>query len=206
LHLQATDIIPITWNIRHHRGDTLWVGTQQGLIWFAEKTKSFGRLLFTHPAVLDSFPITTQFEDSRELIWMGVGNGHGVVCYDPEKNSFTVYNEKSFTEFPLRHPTAITEDENGNLWMGTQKGGGLVKWDRMLNRFTLFSAKRSTSFSDDQINDLYADHRGHIWIATFARIGLLRYDIRSLQYLEKEKDCRMKQISRMRPRNILICG
>ncbi|MFI5134388.1 MAG: two-component regulator propeller domain-containing protein [Chitinophagales bacterium] len=197
LSFHATDLLPYTWNIHQYNGDTLLIGTLQGLIWFDTSNTSFGRLPFSHPAVLDTFPITTQFTDHTGLIWMGIGAGHGVIAFDPPKKIFHVYDH---TQFPLRHPTAIAEDEQGNLWMATQKGGGLVEWARKNNQFTIMHASGSNSFIDEGINCLCADQHGQLWIGTSSS-GLACYDLKKKTFTTfgKENGLSYDQVDEVNP-------
>jgi len=178
LSFHSGDLLPYTWNIHTYNGDTLLIGTLQGLIWFNTLNATFGRLQFSHPSELDTFPITTQFTDHTGTIWMGVGAGHSVVAFNPGQKIFRVYDHK---KFPLRHPTAIAEDENGNLWMATQKGGGLVEWLRQSDEFIIVHSSGFDSYIDEGINCLCADHHGHLWIGTSSS-GLVCYDLRNKSF------------------------
>lgn len=169
------DMLRSSWNIQPHRGDTFWIGTAAGLIWFDTSNSAYGRLYTAHPPVMDSFPITTQFKDKEGLVWMGIGAGHGVIYFDSKKSTFRAYG---LSTLPLRHPTAIAEDESGNIWMASQKGGGLVKWKRSSDQFTIMHATDSTPFIDEGINSIATDGHGHLWIASSSS-GLVEYDLKS---------------------------
>jgi ligand-binding sensor domain-containing protein/anti-sigma regulatory factor (Ser/Thr protein kinase) len=178
LFKSSADLYNNTWNIQSHTRDTLWIGTSRKLIWFVPSNTTFGKLPFTHPALLDSFTITTQYKDREGLVWMGIGGGHGLVCFDSKKNIFRFYDHNVF---PLRHPSTITEDEFGNLWLATQRGGGLVKWTRATNVFSILHATDSTPFIDNGINSIAADLHGHLWLGT-ASSGLIEYDLKNLHF------------------------
>lgn len=167
------------WNITNPSSqDSCWVGTQSGLCWWNPRTDSHGALqLDRHPSPLDSFPVTTQWQDSKGLIWMGVGWGHGIAVYDPaiRKLRWYTHNDPD-NPLPIHHPTALVEDEEGNMWMGAQNGRGLVKWQRSSGRFSLFPPAYNTAFDNGDILSLWADRRGHVWVGTSG--GLVKWDIK----------------------------
>ncbi|MEZ4775442.1 MAG: two-component regulator propeller domain-containing protein [Bacteroidia bacterium] len=163
------------WNIKQHNGDTLWVGTSHGMLWLDKHHLTWGP--HANPLLRKYIPIT-QFTDSYNLVWIGLGGGNGVMKYDPKNNSYFHYpSTGSKAVLPIRHPYTIAEDEAGNLWMATQRGGGLVKWDRNGDCFSLIHPYEIPGFTNDLITVLVADKKGGIWISASGQ-GLVKYNIR----------------------------
>lgn len=125
------------WNIRQESADTLWVGTQAGMFWYNISTKKAGRIPAYEgkPPAIDSVAVTMQFEDSRGLIWMGLGKANGLCYFDRSERRFSYYPSNTLQGYPLRYPIAIDEDKKGNLWFVSDASTSLVQWDRNSNRF-----------------------------------------------------------------------
>lgn len=166
----------IVWNFRQQADDTLWIGTQTGLMWYNTTTREMGRLLRSHPAVLDSFAITTQYTDSRGLVWIGIGLGNGVAAFDPAENTFTLYPNKP-GGYPYRYPLAIDEDAESNLWFVSDVSPCLVKYTRKENRFRKIPLP---SFKNKPIvatGALCIDRSDDVLWYGVRSVGLVRYAI-----------------------------
>lgn len=133
---RTDDMDNLIWNVRQVSDDTLWLGTQNGMYWYHIPQGIFGRLAGPgKPAVLDSVAITTQFVDSRGLVWIGLGRGSGLCYYDPVKRSFRYYPGSTEGGYPLRYPTGIAEDGHGDIWFVNDASRVLVTWQRNTDRF-----------------------------------------------------------------------
>lgn len=166
------------WNIRHAAPDTLWIGTQAGMLWYNIAKGKYGRCsaYSSRPVCFDSAPITTQFIDSRGLIWIGLGQGNGLCVFDNEKKKFTHFRANSPGGYPLRYPTDITEDKSGNLWFISDASLTLVKWHRASQQFQSIpiQAKHNTKISD--LKSIYVENDSLLWVGTSSS-GLLRLDL-----------------------------
>ncbi len=161
------------WSIAPMHNDSFRVATQNGLYWWNRTRNNYGRLSFLDKsALINQLPITTQFTDSRNLLWLGLGGGNGVACYDLNTGKSRIYSEKIF---PLRYPIAICEDLEGNLWMGGPDGIGLAEWIRKKDAFLLYSTKYNSNFDNAVIYKISADQMGNIWMGTES--GLIKFSI-----------------------------
>ncbi len=169
------------WNISFRRTDSFYVATQKGIYYW--DTAAGAHSAFRWPGSLkwvNNLPITTQFTDSKNITWMGLGFGHGVAAYNNQTKQTFIYSNTTNPFFPLRYPTSIVEDERGNLWMGGPNGAGLAKWSRNSNSFTLIPPVYNTNFDNGSVNCLYADKKGNIWIGTAS--GLCSYNFSTNQF------------------------
>lgn len=166
------------WNVRQVSADTLWVGTQAGMFWYRISTKQYGRIHYPgKPALLDSVSVTTQFVDSRGLVWMGLGKGKGVCYFDTKNHRFTYYPATSADGYPLRYPTSMKEDKNGNLWFVNDASTVLVHWDRNSNHFRTVILPRSMQKQLSNLcGILYEDSL--LWLGSITS-GLIKYHIAS---------------------------
>jgi len=168
------------WNIREVNTDTLWVGTQAGLFWYSVSKMKYGRVPAYpgKPAALDSFAITTQFTDSRGVVWMGLGKTHGLCNFDNKSHRFTWYPPNSPAGYPLRYPTQIAEDKNGDIWFVNDASGALVYWQRNTDRFQLVPLQTSSHRKLSNLSAIWCKDDSTIWLGTVTD-GLVKFNPRS---------------------------
>ena len=166
------------WDInKSNSPDTFWVGTQSGLCWWNCIHNTHGSLLLNGShSLIDSVPVTTQFIDHANRLWMGAGFGNGVFVYGMNNHTLSSYSKNAIkNSLPIRHPTAITEDQEGNIWMGGQDGTGLVELKSKAQRFTIYHPLYNTSFDNGIIYTLFTDKKGYVWVGTAG--GLIKWNI-----------------------------
>ncbi|HZX59814.1 MAG TPA: two-component regulator propeller domain-containing protein, partial [Mucilaginibacter sp.] len=173
---QSNSELNDTWNVRTIGNGSYWIGTQHGLFqWQPGDKHAIPLLLPSAWQWLNALPITTQFVDKENTLWLGLGVGNGVVAFNLNNHQLKLYSRQNSGNFPLRYPVALDEDEYGDLWMGGIEGRGLAHWSRKTDRFTLLPPEFDTDFDNGIINAIYADHRGSLWIGTSG--GLIQYNI-----------------------------
>lgn len=161
-----------------HTTDTLWLGTQRGLLWYNLKTEKLGRLEQHHPKIMDSVAITTQFTDSHGLVWMGLGVGYGLCVYNKNNKSFQLFPNAPGA-YPFRYPIGIVEDNNSNLWFISDATAQLVKWDRKENRFQAVIIPEFVGKIFNSTGNLFLDaSKGLIWYGV-NNVGLVCYNIQT---------------------------
>ncbi len=122
-----------------------------------------GRIKVPHPVVMDKYAITTMFEDSRGLVWMGIGNGNGVVVYDKQLRTFRWYKYKT-GNYPYRYPKRVLEDANSDLWFISDPTGNLVKWNRSSGTFEKIIVPGIQGELDLESDGFYIDkEKNEIW-------------------------------------------
>lgn len=164
------------WNLRSGNEDTLWMGTHNGLFWYHKEKNRFGRIPGKHSLTLDTVPITTQFTDSRGLVWIGLGKGNGVCQYNPTTHTYKIFTN-SAGMYPFRYPVAIAEDSHTNLWFLSDNSESLVRWDRKSGQFF----EKPIPFQGVRLKPYYSifiDKSDGIWM-DMESSGLIRYDINS---------------------------
>ncbi|HEV9035879.1 MAG TPA: two-component regulator propeller domain-containing protein [Puia sp.] len=168
-----TDFI---WNVRQIDKDTLWVGTQVGMFWYCLTTRTNGRLppFPGKPPALDEVSVTTQFRDSHGLVWMGLGKGNGLCCFDSARHRFDYYPGNSEKGYPLRYPLSIAEDTKGDLWMTGDASNSLVKWHRDSGLFTVIPLPSAVRIHIGPLNGIVIDHDSVFWLSSLTR-GLVRF-------------------------------
>jgi ligand-binding sensor domain-containing protein/two-component sensor histidine kinase len=165
------------WNIRRASPDTLWIGTQAGMLWYCISKKTSGRILAYpgKPPALDSVAITMQFEDSHGLIWMGLGKGNGLCYFDSRKHRFNWYPANTTHGYPSRYPIAVAEDKKANLWFVNDGSTALTYWNRDIDQFmTIPLSPPSQKLTGNLHTLLYED--SVLWLGTVTG-GLAKYHI-----------------------------
>lgn len=168
----------MVWDFWPYHQDTIWIGTQQGLIWCNMKNFKIGRVTIPHPAVMDSVAITTMYEDSHGLVWMGIGRGEGVATYDKYSKKFTWYRNEP-GGYPYRYPLGALEDRDGNMWFVSDPTGNLVKWNRDSKQFNKVIVPGIRGELDWESGGFFIDkEKNEIWFGV--RSGrLIQYKIDS---------------------------
>jgi signal transduction histidine kinase/ligand-binding sensor domain-containing protein len=179
LRLKNTGIATWTdfiWNVRQTDADTLWVGTQAGMFWYCLSSGTNGRLppWPGKPPALDEVAITSQFRDSYGLVWMGLGKGNGLCCWDSARHRFYDYPGNSDHGYPLRYPLTFAEDPRGDLWMTSDASNSLVRWDRASGRFTVVPLPSAVQKHIGPLNGIVIDHDTVLWLSSLTR-GLVRF-------------------------------
>lgn len=164
------------WNLRNGKGDTLWTGTQIGLLWFNTKNKTSGRITTAHNPLLDTAAITTQFTDSRGWVWMGLGMGNGVCIFNPHDNSYRVIPSGA-GNYPYRYPIAIAEDSRGDVWFVNDNSLNLVKWDHHNEKFSVKKMDLPRA-GTKAMEAVCIDKNDLLWFG-IESMGLICYNIRT---------------------------
>jgi ligand-binding sensor domain-containing protein/two-component sensor histidine kinase len=166
------------WNIRGTAGDTIWIGTQDGLFWYSAGSGKYGRMPSypEKPPALDSVAITTQFADSHGLIWMGMGRGRGVCSFDDRQKRFTYYPGNSTVAYPLRYPLSISENGKGDLWFINDASTFLTFWDRDKNHFQTVGLPSGIQKQVGNLLNVYCgDNDSTLWLGTVMS-GLVKFN------------------------------
>jgi ligand-binding sensor domain-containing protein/anti-sigma regulatory factor (Ser/Thr protein kinase) len=166
------------WNIRQVSPDTLWIGTQTGMIWYCISTKKYGRIpaFPGKPGALDSVSVTTQFVDSHGLVWMGLGLGKGVCCFDSKDRHVTYYPGSTPDGYPLRYPLNIAEDKKGNLWFVSDASTVLVYWNRNTARFQTIPLSMASQKQTGNLQGIWYESDSALWLGTVTS-GLIKFNI-----------------------------
>ncbi|MDD3742061.1 MAG: two-component regulator propeller domain-containing protein [Lentimicrobiaceae bacterium] len=168
--------VNLIWNIGRHSKDTLWIGTQKGLLWYNQKNHRSGYLHQPHPEQLDNHAITNQFTDSYGMVWMGLGGKNGICVYNSNNGEF-IYFPGEKDAFPFRYPYGIGEDKQGDIWFITDASAHVGKWSRKENKFIKYIISEFTKTPISASGGFYLDKENEcIWYGVNS-VGLVRFDI-----------------------------
>lgn len=165
-------------------GSSLWIGTENGLdrLDLATGVFSHHRSRSEDPNSLSSNSITTLFQDSQGILWIGMYNA-GLNSYDPFTNTYRAYkfNENDPASLSHNHVLSIAEDTNGRIWVGT--GNGLNRLEPSGSSFRRFmnSPGEKGSLGGNLVYAVYKDRSGGLWLGT--NHGLDRYDFQTNTFI-----------------------
>ena len=172
------------WNeiltIQMYHPDTLWIGTNAGLLWFDTKTMNYGKLFQDN----NSLPQLTGLNilaPAREdgYAWMCTLLKGVVARYHTPSRSFTVFTSGTRPVLPFDRVKSIVYDAYGDVWIG---GHSLARWNSKNQYFdTLISAYSGPNKYEDNILAMSADNKGSIWLHN-ALNGLLEYRIKEKSF------------------------
>ena len=173
------------WNeifsIEMYHADTLWLGTNKGLLWFDTKTERYGEVLNEKKYPWASnVSVMLAPENKDGYAWMcGVLQGL-VVRYHIASRTFTPFTSQTKPALPFDRVKSIIYDSYGNVWIG---GHSLTRWNSRLQLFdTLITVYGGANKFNDDILTLSADNNGSLWLHN-ALNGLLEYKIKQKQFV-----------------------
>lgn len=156
----------------------MWFGTDLGL----NKYDGSSFIVYQHTAtdsnsIASSF-ITSIFEDSYGVFWIGNGSG-GLNRFDRENEIFIKYNYRPNQQglISSNNIRAIFEDSRKNLWIGTA-GGGLNLYDRHSDSFLHFNSDSLAPFGigSNFVSSIAEDKDGYLWLGSPEGI-LTKFDV-----------------------------
>ncbi len=173
------------WNevrsIEMYHPDTLWIGTNAGLLWFDTKTEHYGKLLDEkkYPWAA-GFPAVLAPARPDGYAWIcGLLSGK-VVRYHIPSRTFTLFTTQTIPALPFEKVKNIVYDSYGDVWIS---GHSLAKWNNSKKNFdTLITVYGGDNKYYDDIITIRADNNGSLWMHN-AYNGLLEYKIREKRFI-----------------------
>lgn len=155
--------------------DTIWVGSNAGLLWFDTKTYNYGKVvdLKWNTAALPAIHVLRPAREDG-FAWMcGILSGQ-VVRYNIRNRTFDIFNNHSNPPLPFEKIKDIVYDAYGDVWIS---GHSLARWNSGESRFdTLITVYGGANKYNDDINIIVADTDGSLWLHN-SNNGLLEYQI-----------------------------
>jgi len=161
--------------------DTLWLGTNGGIIWYATETGKYGKLT-DDPKYKWSEGISAVLTPVRPDgdAWVCNMLGGKLVRYNVQQRTYTLFTAQTKPALPFDKIKHIVYDSYGDVWIG---GHSLTRWNNSLQDFdTLIKVYGGANRFYDDIIFMRADDNGSLWIHN-AHNGLLEYRIREKKFI-----------------------
>ena len=164
-------------SIEMYYKDTLWIGTNGGLLWFDTKTEHYGKVMDNKLHIPLSVLAPAR---SDGYAWMCNLLGGLVARYHIKSRVFTLFTSASTPALPFDKIKSIVYDSYGDVWIG---GHSLTRWNNKKQLFdTLITVYGGANKFNDNILTLTADNDGSLWFHN-ADNGLLEYKINEKKYV-----------------------
>lgn len=168
------------YTIQMYHPDTLWLGTNDGIVWFDTKTHRYGKVLDEK-----KYPGLT-----RQLVVLAPPrkDGYAWFCYHLSgvvgryhipSRSFTFFTSGTKPAFPFNKVKSLAYDAYGDVWFG---GHALARWNNASQSFdTLIKVYEGINKFNDDILTITADDDGSLWMHNTDN-GLLQYNIKEKKF------------------------
>ena len=173
------------WNevrtIEMYHPDTLWIGTNAGVVWFDTHSGKFGKLLDEKKYPWASnFPAVIGPPRPDGYGWMvSLLNGK-VVRYHIPSRTFTLFTSQTTPALPFDRVKSVAYDAYGDVWIG---GHSLARYNNRTQTFdTLITVYGGANKFNDDIVTFTADTEGSLWVHN-ANNGLLEYRIKDKKWV-----------------------
>lgn len=174
------------WNeirsIQMYHPDTLWIGTNAGLLWFDTRTEKYGKLHNTLNDQFNYFSKLSVLSPVRKdgYAWLGGVLNGTVARYHIPTRSFTFITASTQPALPFEKIKSFAYDSYGDIWIA---GHSLARWNNQKQEFdTVINVYGGVNKYNDDIMTLSADDDGSLWLHN-AENGLLQYKIREKTFL-----------------------
>ena len=152
--------------------DTIWLGTNNSIVWLNKKNYSFGNLshIPEQPLWMKNDRCRNYMLDSKGNIWLSFGRLNSIVMFDR--------NDRKFTEIisPLLKITfcfSMIEDKQGNVWLA---GDGLCRWNvqkKIIDTLIPYPSVRKSPYNFIELLDV--GDKNSFWISS-AENEIIQYN------------------------------
>ncbi|MBL7740757.1 MAG: histidine kinase [Chitinophagaceae bacterium] len=172
------------WNevasIQMYHPDTLWIGTNGGILWFDTKSYRYGKVLDEkkYPFAADLAILNTV--DKNGDAWFCYMLGGVAGRYHISTRTFTFFTPGTKPALPFSKTKSVVTDAYGDTWLG---GHALARWNNTMKSFdTLIKVYGGPNKFNDDILTLSADDKGSLWLHNTDN-GLLEYKIKEKKFI-----------------------
>ena len=161
--------------------DTLWIGSNGGLLWFDTKTEHYGKVLDEkkYDWTQGFYPVLAAARPDG-YAWMCGLLGGKVIRYHIPSRTFTLFTSQTIPALPFDKVKNVVYDSYGDVWIS---GHSLARWNNQQNKFdTLITVYGGPNKFNDDIVTIRADDNGSLWIHNFYN-GLLEYRIKEKRFV-----------------------
>jgi ligand-binding sensor domain-containing protein/two-component sensor histidine kinase len=169
------------YSMQMYHPDTLWLGTNSGLLWFDIKSYHYGKVLDEkkYPAFISEMPVLGA-AGKDGYAWFCYFLSGAVGRYHIPTRSFTFFTSETMPALPFNKVKSVAIDAYGDVWFG---GHALARWNSKKQVFdTLIKVYGGVNKFNDDILTLTADDKGSLWLHNTDN-GLLEYRIKDKKFV-----------------------
>lgn len=150
-------------------GNTLWIGTTEGLFSYDISTRTFSIFEKYNDFIALKGATIYDLKHTKEGLW--IASAKGLFLLDYNKGIVEEWSTSTKTKLPFDVILHIHKTQDGLFWLAT-KGGGIIKLDRKNNNYQQFTTREG--LAHDITYGIYEDDFGYLWISS--NYGLMRFD------------------------------
>ncbi len=155
-------------------GDTLWIGSRDGILWLNTRNYHYGRLIIPQKMIENKgdYPLCI-LEDHQKNIWISFGKINSVIHFDRNTRIFTDISGRSNPLINITYCSSMAMDKQGNIWFA---GDGLCRWNvakQMVDTLIVYS--KTAKILNGQIFILGIDKNNNLWLNSFKN-GIIQYN------------------------------
>jgi ligand-binding sensor domain-containing protein len=183
------------WNeiisIQMYYADTLWLGTNGGILWFDTKTNHYGQVLKKLGNIPDGIVDKIRYRPREAMLinlapaskdgyaWMAFGLQGIVGRYEIASRAITFFTPDTKPALPFSKIKQIVYDAYGDVWVS---GHSLARWNSRSQLFdTLINVYGGPKKFNSNIITISADDSGSLWLY-IEENGLLQYKIKEKKF------------------------
>jgi ligand-binding sensor domain-containing protein/putative methionine-R-sulfoxide reductase with GAF domain len=140
--------------------DTMWAGTDLGLMWLNIKNYSSGNVITFVPNEKMK-EIRLMFTDKQKNIWMATGKINSLICYKPATRRFEVINDTTNPLLKINNANSFAEDNTGNIWIG---GDAIARWSFRKQQIDTLIEHLPTQKNRKKGFTVMNDLNGDVWV------------------------------------------
>ncbi len=166
----------IIFSIQNYLEDTLWLGTDKGLVWLDPKKESWGRVKDQDGKPVGAGGAVIVYPpDSHGNIWILRRWGGMAARYHPASRTFTYLTTGPPYSLPFKRIGQIVYDAYGDIWFS---GEGLARWNTREQRIDTLIRQFDGKYHPGLLTaSCTADEKGNLWLNTHGT--LFEYRIRT---------------------------
>ncbi len=174
-------------NCTHMQGKDMYIGTETGLMILDE---DLNRKENDLTALLKEDRIRSIYPDSKGKLWVSSNGEHGLVCYDPDKDSFRMFTPQE--GLADDRPRICLELSDGSLAVATSSGVNIIKNNKVIDTWN-----QEDGLENTWILSLAEGNNGEVYVGTDGG-GIFRMQDGVFTHLGFEEGLESEVIMRMR--------
>ena len=139
--------------------DTVWIGTNYGLMWLNTKNYDHGKIAIT--GIGEKERIHQMFKDSKMNVWLASTEINKVVEYNSTTHQFTLITDSLNPALKVNMANSFAEDAKGNIWIG---GDAIARWNCKLHKIDTLIERLASQQNRKKGYSVMNDTKRNVWV------------------------------------------